>query len=66
MRSVVGPGTGVPVPRESVEALIQMLFEQMFHWLLDAGEIIQRVVERDSPSRSLRFIDHLVGYLIVL
>ncbi|HZU46779.1 MAG TPA: DUF445 domain-containing protein [Mycobacterium sp.] len=43
------------------EALIQLLADRAFHWSLNAGEIIQRVVERDSPSWSPRFIDHLVG-----
>jgi uncharacterized membrane-anchored protein YjiN (DUF445 family) len=43
------------------EALIQLLADRAFHWSLNAGEVIQRVVERDSPSWSPRFIDHLVG-----
>ena len=43
------------------EALIQLLADRAFQWSLNAGEIIQRVVERDSPSWSPRFIDHLVG-----
>ena len=43
------------------EALIQLLADRAFQWSLNAGEIIQRVVERDSPTWSPRFIDHLVG-----
>ncbi|WP_236055861.1 DUF445 domain-containing protein [Mycobacterium sp. SM1] len=43
------------------EALIQLLADRAFQWSLSAGEVIQRVVERDSPSWSPRFIDHLVG-----
>jgi len=43
------------------EALIQLLADRAFEWSLNAGEVIQRVVERDSPSWSPRFIDHLVG-----
>jgi uncharacterized membrane-anchored protein YjiN (DUF445 family) len=43
------------------QALIQLLADRAFHWSLNAGEVIQRVVERDSPSWSPRFIDHLVG-----
>ncbi|BCQ10728.1 membrane protein [Mycobacterium heckeshornense] len=43
------------------EALLQLLADRAFHWSLNAGEVIQRVVERDSPSWSPRFIDHLVG-----
>jgi uncharacterized membrane-anchored protein YjiN (DUF445 family) len=38
-----------------------LLADRAFQWSLNAGEIIQRVVERDSPSWSPRFIDHLVG-----
>jgi uncharacterized membrane-anchored protein YjiN (DUF445 family) len=43
------------------EALIQLLADRAFQWSLNAGEVIQRVVERDSPTWSPRFIDHLVG-----
>lgn len=43
------------------EALIQLLADRAFGWSLNAGEVIQRVVERDSRSWSPRFIDHLVG-----
>jgi uncharacterized membrane-anchored protein YjiN (DUF445 family) len=43
------------------EALIQLLADRAFQWSLNAGEIIQRVVERDSPTWSPRFVDHLVG-----
>ncbi|HEU4361236.1 MAG TPA: DUF445 domain-containing protein [Mycobacterium sp.] len=43
------------------ETLIQLLADRAFEWSLKAGEVIQRVVERDSPSWSPRFIDHLVG-----
>ncbi|MDI3312838.1 MAG: DUF445 domain-containing protein [Mycobacterium sp.] len=43
------------------EALIQLLADRAFQWSLNAGEVIQKVVERDSPSWSPRFIDHLVG-----
>src|SRR6201997_373595 len=43
------------------EALIQLPADRAFQWSLNAGEVIQRVVERDSPSWSPRFVDHLVG-----
>ncbi|WP_155762942.1 DUF445 domain-containing protein, partial [Mycobacterium colombiense] len=43
------------------EALIQLLADRAFQWSLKAGEVIQRVVERDSPTWSPRFVDHLVG-----
>ncbi|HET9874654.1 MAG TPA: DUF445 domain-containing protein [Mycobacterium sp.] len=43
------------------EALIQLLADRAFQWSLNAGEVIERVVERDSPTWSPRFIDHLIG-----
>ncbi|OOK69495.1 hypothetical protein BZL29_6469 [Mycobacterium kansasii] len=43
------------------EAMIQLLADRAFQWSLNAGVVIQRVVERDSPTWSPRFIDHLVG-----
>jgi uncharacterized membrane-anchored protein YjiN (DUF445 family) len=43
------------------EALLQLLADRAFQWSLNAGEIIERVVERDSPSWSPRWVDHLVG-----
>jgi uncharacterized membrane-anchored protein YjiN (DUF445 family) len=43
------------------QALIQLLADRAFQWSLNAGEVIQRVIERDSPTWSPRFIDHLVG-----
>ncbi|EUA03088.1 hypothetical protein I547_1803 [Mycobacterium kansasii 824] len=41
--------------------MIQLLADRAFQWSLNAGVVIQRVVERDSPTWSPRFIDHLVG-----
>ena len=32
------------------EALIQLLADRAFQWSLNAGEIIERVIERDSPT----------------
>ncbi len=43
------------------EALLQLLADRAFQWSLNAGEIIERVVERDSPTWSPRWVDHLVG-----
>ena len=43
------------------EALIQLLADRAFEWSLNAGEIIERVIERDSPTWSPRWVDHLVG-----
>ena len=43
------------------EALIQLLCDRAFEWSLNAGETIERVVTRDSPSWSPHFIDLLVG-----
>ncbi|MDT5102614.1 MAG: hypothetical protein QOI25_127 [Mycobacterium sp.] len=43
------------------EALIQLLADRAFEWSLNSGEVIERVIERDSPSWSPRWVDHLVG-----
>ena len=43
------------------EALIQLLSDRAFEWALNAGPTIERVVLRDSPSWSPRFVDQLVG-----
>lgn len=43
------------------EALIQLLCDRAFQWSLNAGEVIERVIERDSPTWSPRWVDHLVG-----
>ncbi|MCX2933269.1 DUF445 domain-containing protein [Mycobacterium sp. CVI_P3] len=43
------------------EALIQLLCDRAFQWALGAGDTIERVVTRDSPSWSPRFVDQLVG-----
>lgn len=69
VRRIAEPQWGPPVGRvlatllaeNRQEALIQLLADRAFHWSLSADEVIQRVVERDSPSWSPRFVDHLVG-----
>jgi uncharacterized membrane-anchored protein YjiN (DUF445 family) len=69
VRRIAEPQWGPPVGRvlatllaeHRQEALIQLLADRAFQWSLNAGEVIQRVVERDSPNWSPRFIDHLVG-----
>ena len=38
-----------------------MLCDRAFEWSLNAGETIERVVTRDSPTWSPRFVDQLVG-----
>ena len=43
------------------EALIQLLSDRAFEWALNAGPTIERVVLRDSPTWSPKFVDHLVG-----
>ncbi|MBU3748975.1 MAG: DUF445 domain-containing protein [Mycobacterium sp.] len=43
------------------EALIQLLADRAFEWALNAGPTIERVVLRDSPSWSPKFVDQLVG-----
>ena len=43
------------------EALIQLLCDRAFEWALNAGPTIDRVVLRDSPTWSPKFVDQLVG-----
>ena len=43
------------------EALIQLLADRAFEWALSAGPTIERVVLRDSPSWSPKFVDQLLG-----
>lgn len=43
------------------EALIQLLCDRAFQWSLNSSEVIERVIERDSPTWSPRWVDHLVG-----
>jgi uncharacterized membrane-anchored protein YjiN (DUF445 family) len=57
----VGRVLGTLLAENRQEALIQLLADRAFQWSLNAGETIQRVVERDSPSWSPRWVDHLVG-----
>ncbi len=69
VKRIAEPQWGPPVGRVLAqllqegrqEALIQLLADRAFQWSLNAGEIIERVVERDSPSWSPRWVDHLVG-----
>jgi uncharacterized membrane-anchored protein YjiN (DUF445 family) len=69
VRRIAEPQWGPPVGRvlasllaeNRQEALIQLLADRAFQWSLNAGEVIQHVVERDSPSWSPRFVDQLVG-----
>jgi uncharacterized membrane-anchored protein YjiN (DUF445 family) len=57
----VGRVLGTLLAESRQEALIQLLADRAFQWSLNAGEVIQRVVERDSPTWSPRWVDHLVG-----
>ncbi|HYO01040.1 MAG TPA: DUF445 domain-containing protein [Mycobacterium sp.] len=43
------------------EALLQLLADRAFEWSLGADEIIERVIERDSPTWTPRWVDSLVG-----
>lgn len=69
VRRIAEPQWGPPAGRvlqtllaeRRQEALIQLLADRAFQWSLNAGVVIQRVVERDSPTWSPRFVDHLVG-----
>jgi uncharacterized membrane-anchored protein YjiN (DUF445 family) len=57
----VGRVLGQLLAENRQEALIQLLCDRAFDWSLNAGETIERVVTRDSPTWSPRFVDHLVG-----
>lgn len=69
VQRIAEPQWGPPVGRvlstmlaeNRQEALLQLLADRAFQWSLNAGEVIQRVVERDSPTWSPKFVDHLVG-----
>jgi uncharacterized membrane-anchored protein YjiN (DUF445 family) len=69
VKRIAEPQWGPPVGRvlaslleaRRQEALLQLLADRAFQWSLNAGEIIERVVERDSPTWSPRWVDHLVG-----
>jgi uncharacterized membrane-anchored protein YjiN (DUF445 family) len=43
------------------EALLQLLADRAFQWSLNGGPIIERVIERDSPTWSPRWVDNLIG-----
>ncbi|HRD12223.1 MAG TPA: DUF445 domain-containing protein [Mycobacterium sp.] len=69
VKRIAEPQWGPPVGRvlaqllaeNRQEALIQLLCDRAFEWSLNAGETIERVIARDSPSWSPRFVDQLVG-----
>ena len=69
VRRLAEPQWGPPVGRvlgqllaeNRQEALLQLLCDRAFQWALNAGDTIERVVTRDSPSWSPRFVDQLVG-----
>ena len=69
VKRIAEPQWGPPVGRvlDSLlvegrqEALLQLLADRAFQWSLNSGEIIERVIERDSPTWSPRWVDHLVG-----
>ena len=69
IKRVAEPQWGPPVGRVLAtllqegrqEALIQLLADRAFQWALNAGPIIERVVERDSPAWSPRWADHFIG-----
>jgi uncharacterized membrane-anchored protein YjiN (DUF445 family) len=69
VRRIAEPQWGPPVGRvlgtmlaeNRQEALIQLLCDRAFEWALNAGDTIERVVTRDSPSWSPKFVDQLLG-----
>ncbi|MBI3225718.1 MAG: DUF445 domain-containing protein [Mycolicibacterium cosmeticum] len=69
VKRIAEPQWGPPVGRvlsgllaeQRQEALLQLLADRAFQWSLNSGEVIERVIERDSPTWSPRWVDHLVG-----
>ena len=69
IKRIAEPQWGPPVGRvlsqllaeNRQEALIQLLADRAFEWALNAGPTIERVVLRDSPTWSPKFVDQLVG-----
>ena len=69
VKRIAEPQWGPPIGRvlstllqeRRQEALLQLLADRAFQWSLNAGPVIERVVERDSPTWSPRWVDHLVG-----
>lgn len=69
VKRIAEPQWGPPVGRvlgqllaeNRQEALIQLLADRAFEWALNAGPTIERVVLKDSPSWSPKFVDQLVG-----
>ena len=57
----VGRVLGTLLAERRQEALLQLLADRAFQWSLNAGPVIDRVIERDSPTWSPRWVDHLVG-----
>ncbi|BBY63245.1 DUF445 domain-containing protein [Mycolicibacterium helvum] len=57
----VGRVLGQLLAEHRQEALIQLLCDRAFQWAINAGDTIERVVTRDSPTWSPRFVDQLVG-----
>ena len=69
VKRIAQPQWGPPVGRvlsslleeHRQEALLQLLADRAFEWSLNADEIIERVIERDSPTWTPRWVDGLVG-----
>ena len=69
VKRIAEPQWGPPIGRvlnslleeHRQEALLQLLADRAFQWSLNAGETIERVIERDSPSWSPRWVDSLIG-----
>lgn len=69
VKRVAEPQWGPPIGRVLTslleegrqEALIQLLADRAFQWSLNAGDTIERVIERDSPTWSPRWVDGLIG-----
>lgn len=69
VKRIAQPQWGPPVGRvlssllaeRRQEALLQLLADRAFDWALTADDIIERVIERDSPTWTPRWVDGLIG-----
>jgi uncharacterized membrane-anchored protein YjiN (DUF445 family) len=69
VKRVAQPQWGPPVGRvlsslleeRRQEALLQLLADRAFDWALTADDIIERVIERDSPTWTPKWVDGLLG-----
>ncbi|MDL9936921.1 DUF445 family protein [Gordonia sp. ABSL1-1] len=49
------------IDEDRLEPVFQLLCDRAHEWALDSQDLIDRVVDRDGPSWTPRFVNHLVG-----